>query len=322
MVSVISYVVHASSVSVQLYLFMHCLARRAAQNNQACSSLHHQTLFRCLTTSALRLNEPSSKPPPKVRWDNQLWEGALKRQRVEPEIDVVGQNSDEALLLRKKVAELENELSELRGENATMIEPLLQHFSKEDQDKVRTAIKQAQFNDSSRQATEEELKIVEDEMLKLLPRENVESFLSRRRPSILGDLDALLDLTQPQRKLIERLNHCLRAAVRKRSDTGTNKGLWQCYMRCKDHLPPFTHLLPDEAWDILWASQDGSSTGGQEHAIHLNLLAKDISQSGKELGLRQSEVLINSLLKEGCHKEALDVWQHQKHLIANVFHIS
>lgn len=315
--SSLSYVVHAS-VSVQLYLFMHCLARRAAQKNQAWFRLHYQTLFRSLTTSALRLNEPSSKPPPKVRWYNQLWEGALERERVDTEIDDAGQNSEEALLLRKKVAELENELSELRGENSTMIEPLLQHFSKEDQDKVRTAIKQAQLNDSSRQATEEELKIVEDEMLKLLPREKVELFLSRRRPSILGDLGALLDLTQPQRKLIERLNHCLRASVRKRSDAETNKKLWQCYMRCKDHLPPFTHFLPDEAWDILWASQDGSSTGGQDHAIHLNLLAKDISQSGKELDLRQSVVLINSLLREGCHKEALDFWQRQQDLIAKV----
>lgn len=242
----------------------------------------------------------------------------MKRQSVDPEIDDLGQNSEEALLLRKKVAELENELSELRGENSTMIEPLLQHFSKEDQDRVRNAIKQAQLNDSSRQATEEELKIVEDEMLKLLPRENVELFLSGRGPSILGDLGTLLDLTQPQRKLIERLNHCLRAAVRKRSDAEANKKLWRCYMRCKDHLPPFAHFLSDEAWDILWASQARSATGGQDHAIHLNLLAKDISQSGKELDLRQSVVLINSLLREGHQKEALDVWQRQQDLIAKV----
>lgn len=297
---------------------MHCLARRAAQKFPACSSLHDHTLFRSLTKSALRLDEPSSKPPPKVRWYNQLWEGALKRQRVDPEIDDEVQNSEEALLLRKKVADLENELSELRGENSTMIEPLLQHFSKEDQDKVRTAIKQAQLHDSVRPETEGELKIVEEEMLKLLPRENVELFLSGRRPPILGDLGDLLDLTQPQRKLIERLNHYLRAAVRKRSDAENSKKLWQCYMRCKDHLPPFTHLLPDAAWDILWASQEGSLTGGRDHAIHLNTLAKDISQGGKELNLRQSVVLINSLLKEGCHKEALDVWHRQRDSIAKV----
>lgn len=232
---------------------------------------------------------------------------------MDPESDVVEEDSEVADLLRKKVAELEDELSELRGEKSTMIEPLLQQFSKEDQDKVRAAIQQANLDKVHHTPTEREIRIVEDEMMKMFPDEDIDivNILAERRSSILGTVEGLLELAPTEQKRLRRLNYCLRAAVLKKLDPESRRKLWQSYSRCKDHLPPFTHLLPDEAWDILWTSQEKVSGGGRERAVHLSTLAKDMTQSGKKLNVRQRIVLIESLLLEGRQVEALECWHSQ-----------
>lgn len=299
---------------------MHRLGRRAAHSYKASSGLgpsccHNRcnTLWRqSFTTSGTRLDDRSSTSGPTVRWYKQLWERA-ERKPLNPESDVVEGDSETADMLRKKVAKLEDELSELRGEKSTMIEPLLQQFSKEDQDKVRAAIKQANLDNSHQPPTETELRIVEDEMMKIFPDGDMDmvNILAERRSSILSGVEDLLELSPPEQKRLRRLNYCLRAAMLKKSDPESRRQLWQSYSRCKNHLPPFTHLFPDEAWDILWASQDEVSAGAQERAIHLSALARDMTQSGKQLNIRQRIVLIESLLLEGRHVEALECWQSQ-----------
>lgn len=231
---------------------------------------------------------------------------------MDPENGVLEEASEVADLLREKVAQLEDELSYLRGEKSTMIEPLLQQFSKEDQDKVRAAIHQANLDQSDQTPTESEIRMVEDEMMKIFPDDiDIVNILAERRSSILGTVEALLELAPPEQKRLRRLNYCLRAAVLKQSDPESRRKLWQSYSRCKDHLPPFTHLLPDEAWDILWTSQDKVSEGGRDRAVHLSILARDMTQSGKQLNVRQRMVLVESLLLEGRQVEALECWHSQ-----------
>lgn len=234
---------------------------------------------------------------------------------MDPESEVVEDDSEVADLLKKQVAKLEDELSVLRGEKSTMIEPLLQEFSKEDQDKVRAAIEEAKLNKSRQPLTEREIRIVEDEVMKMLPNEDIAmvNLLAERQSSILAELEELLELTPPQQKRLRRLSYYLRAVMLKKSDPESRRRLWQSYSRCKDHLPPFMHLLPDEAWDILWISQDEVTEGGpdRERAIHLSTLAKDMTQSGKQLNARQRIILIESLLLEGRQVEALEFWQSQ-----------
>lgn len=230
---------------------------------------------------------------------------------MDPESDAVEDDSEVADLLRKQIAELEDELSVLRGEKSTMIEPLLEQFSKEDQDKVRTAIEQAKRNKSHKPPTEREIRAVEDEMMTLFPdNPAMVDLLAERRSSVLGEVEEFLELALQEQKYLRRLNYCLRVAVLEKSDPEARRKLWQSYSRCKDHLPPFTHLLPDEAWDILWTSED-EATGAQERAMHLSTLAKDMTQSGKQLNVRQRTVFIESLLLERRNVEALECWQSQ-----------
>ncbi|MCJ1468263.1 hypothetical protein MMC07_006891 [Pseudocyphellaria aurata] len=228
---------------------------------------------------------------------------------MDPESDVVEEDSELVEMLRGKVAKLEDELSELQGNKSTLIEPLLQQFSKEDQDKVRAAIHEAKLNKSQRPMTERDIRIVEDEMMKILPDTAMAELLAARRSSILGEVEDQLELAPPEQKRLRRLNYCLRGALLMKSDPTSRRKLWQSYSRCKDHLPPFIHLLPDEAWDILWTSQDEVSEGGQDRALHLSTLARDMTQSGKQLNFRQGTVLIESLLIEGRQLEALKCWQ-------------
>lgn len=310
------------SDTIQLHLFMHRLGRRAAYPYKACSGLCHSRccirynafLGQSFTTSCMRLDEPDSKGQPKKRWYNQLWKGALKREPVDAEDEDAGEGVKMAKMLGKKLAELNAQIAELQDER-TMIEPLLQQFSKDDQNKVRAALREANLAESDSPPSEEAVRMVESEMMKILPKERMESFMLGRQSSMLSEIETQLELTPTQQRRIRRLNYQLRAATLNKSGAETKKTLWQSFARCKDHLPSFMQLLPDEAWNILWASQDDVFTDSQERATHLSILAKDMANSGKQLNLRQRIVLITSLSLEGRDKEAMHNWQSQQGLI-------
>lgn len=232
---------------------------------------------------------------------------------MDPEDEDPGEGAEETKMLRKQVAQLQAELDELRDEGK-MMEPLLQNFSKEDQDKVRAALREANLHDLDSEASEQAARMVENAMMRLLPGDRMEQLILERRSSILGDVESLLELTPTQQKRVRRLNYHLRAAALKKSSAESKKRLWQSYARCKDHLPPFSHLLPNEAWNILWASQDDVTTDTSEQGTHLSILARDIANSGKQLNLRQRTVLIESLCLEGRNEEAMNYWQSQQGL--------
>ena len=302
---------------------MHRLGWRVAYPYKACSGLcpsrccirYNTFLSQSFTTSCMRLDEPSSDDQPKIRWYNQLWKGASKREPLDAEDGDMDEGAEVEKMLREKVAELQAVVAELEDER-TMIEPILQQLSKEDQEKVRAALREADLTKPDSPSSEREWRMIEDEMMmKILPKERVESLQLNRQSSLLGEIETLLKLTPTQQRRIRRLNYHLRSITLNRSSAEAKKNLWQSYARCKDHLPPFTQLLPDEAWDILWASQDDVSFNGQERATHLSILARDIANSGKQLNLRQQIVLIESLSREGHDKEAMDHWQSQQGLI-------
>ncbi|KAI4144602.1 MAG: hypothetical protein L6R39_004111 [Caloplaca ligustica] len=261
------------------------------------------------TTSQLKDSNPSR--PPKVTWYQQLYPGAPVKQRLDnggedPEIQEASQE------LRERIAELENEIKELRGnrpqaspEGESLIEPLLEQLSEEDRHKVRLALQQTELSEAEQAEVEAESMALTKKALGPLAAGYGSEILEEIE---WEELEDALDLEPEEIPHFRRFGTCIRHAAENDSDPKTRKNLWVSYERCKRLLSSFTEHLPDECWETLWNSQYASPRSSRDRASHLSLLARDMLQSGKELGAEQRATIVENLLHEGRLEEAHAHW--------------
>ena len=264
-----------------------------------------------LTTSCLYLESSKSKSPPTIRWYKQLYDGAFKRERLDPQIEDADEDSAEAALLRRKLTKLEEELEELSGKGCSTIEPLLRDLSEEDREKVREALRQSKDEEVDQPPTDEETSMVDYAFKKLLPEEAMEGVRSSQNDALLGDLMDQMDLLPDEYLCICRFNRDLGHAADEPSDHKRRKQVWMSFLRSRKKVPQILRFLPDAAWDVLWISQAESLLHAPERAERLILLSYDMVNSGKELTYLRKIEFIESLLLKGRHTEATDYWQSQ-----------
>ncbi|KAL8807428.1 MAG: hypothetical protein Q9223_001578 [Gallowayella weberi] len=267
-----------------------------------------------LATSVQRKDSSSSRPP-KVTWYQQLYPGARDRVKLDLE-DEDADISKAEEVLRRRIAELEGEISELRGEGSTtsthtsLIEPLLEQLSEEDRGKVRLALQQTQLSDAEKAEVEVESEALTNEFLGTLGGGFGAEILQQIQ---LDELDIAMDLAPEQQSHLRRFNACLKNAASNPSDPKTRKALWVSYERCKRLLPSFVEFVPDKCWEIIWKSQHVAPFEGRDRAPHLSILAQDILQGGKELSEEQRTILIDTYIREGQLDEAHHEWLLQQH---------
>ena len=295
---------------------MHKFARSAAYSykprlktyGSACPYPQTALSQRFFITSTLRLAKPDSSSP-KIRWYEQLYAGAVKRKALDPENEDIEEDSDGSLV-REELKQLEAEIQELKGEHTSTIEPLLDELSQEDRDKVRAALREAELNDEDTPPTEEENRMVEEEMMKIFPEDAIKNLRSIPADLDFGDWEDQLDLLPEEALHLRHFRQSLRKYVDNPSEGA--KKVWQSYVRCKYNAPPFMHLASDEVWDALWKSQLDSPLALQEQAKRMSVLLTDMMDHGKELNMDQKLVFIQSLILEGNQTKAMDYWQSQQ----------
>lgn len=254
----------------------------------------HPQLRRAFKSSRPQLDD-SNPDEPKVRWYEQLLPWSSKRRRIDPNKPDADENH-ETNWLKRQISQLEDELREMEGQGGkTLIEPLIETLSPEDQRKVRAAIMQDELEEKRREL---EVAEVKRRLAKLVPKKN--------------ELEIHWQLQPEQGTYLRILNTNIQKAAGKLEDQTLRKKLWKSYARCKAALPPFLNLIPDKAWSVLWASHHTMSTDHPQWASHLVTLSEDMLSAGKELDIYQMILYIEGLRNEGRHDKAISQWQKLK----------
>ena len=275
-----------------------------------CPLGHHGKLF---TTSRLCANKSDSEGGPKIRWYNQMYNGLFKRQRLDSNAEYMGEDLPEARLLKGKIKELDEELEKLSsGERGSVIEPLLQNVSEEERKKFHDALQESASREGDEAPTDEELEIVEKAMMEVFPEEVMKDMRSSRNKALLGDLTDKLDLLPDEYLYLRRLNNDLGRAADRLSVDAYRKQAWRSYMRCKEKVSSFMHLIPDAAWDALWKTQVDTCQDSPGRTERLIVLCGDMQESGKVLSHNQMMFYLEALILRNRHTEALAYWQSQQ----------
>ena len=213
----------------------------------------------------------------------------------------VGEHDEEIREVQAEIDKLRAELHEMENppEGKTFVEPLLAQFPEEEQKRLRAAIKQDELN---RARKEEE---------KALLRRKLEERLPKK-----AELEIRWELPKDQSTYLRNLNEKIYQASSKLPSPLENrdvrKKLWQAYARCKAFLPPFFHLIPDRAWEVLFASQEIGLLNGDPHWAQSVTLTEDKLKAGKQLNKYERMLYLWALRNEGRQEEAISQWRELK----------
>ncbi|EGD85543.1 hypothetical protein H112_06447 [Trichophyton rubrum D6] len=88
---------------------------------------------------------------------------------------------------------------------------------------------------------------------------------------------------------------------------------WKSYRRCKEALPFFLDIAPEESISMLWKSQRSSSNTTEKIPLsHLITLAEDLLSSGRILEAEQWADYMDALLMDGQQEKALALWRERE----------
>lgn len=303
---------------------MHRLGQCVAHTYKAWPSLCHTTRViypigqrgKLFTTSGICLDKSDTAGGPKIRWFKQMYNGVFKRQPHGPGVEDIEEEIPAVKKLRDKITELDKEIEALSGgERGSVIEPLLQDLSKEEQEKFYSALQKSAGEEKDQPPTEEELQIVEEAMMEVFPEELMKDMRSTRNKALLGDLTDKVDLLPDEYLYIRRFNNDLGRAADRPSVETYRKQAWRSYIRCKDKTPSVMDLIPDAAWDALWGTQVDTCQDSPERAERLIILCTDMQRAGKALPYKQMLLYLKALILKGRHTDALAYWQSQTRIV-------
>ena len=254
--------------------------------------------YRAFTTTYPRIDDHSGKVT--IKWYEQTFPWSVKRRRVDPN-HPIGEHDEEIREVQAEIDKLRAELHEMENppEGKTFVEPLLEQLPEEEQKRLRAAIKQDELN---RARIEQEKALVRRKLEERLPKK--------------ADLEILWELPKDQSTYLRNLNETIYQASSKLPSPLENrdvrKKLWQAYARCKAFLPPFLHLIPDRAWEVLFVSQEIGLSNGDPHWAQLVTLTEDKLKAGKELNKYERMLYVWALHNEGRHEDSVFQWQGLK----------
>ena len=271
---------------------------RSSVHDSRCATFGSLSHYRAFTITCPRIDKQSGKVT--VKWYEQAFPWSTKRRLVDPS-NREGPHDQEIREVQAEIDQLRKELHEVANpsDGKTLVEPLLAQYSNEEQIRLRAIIK-------------------EDEMKRALKREE-KSLMIRELEELLpkkAELEIRWELPREQVTYLRNLNETIFHATSKvpspLANPDVRKKLWQAYSRCKAFLPPFLHLIPDKAWEVLIASQEIGLSFGDPHWAQLVTLSEDRLAAGKQLSPHDRMMYIWGLRNQERQEEAIVQWQDLK----------
>ncbi|KAG8526948.1 uncharacterized protein KY384_008377 [Bacidia gigantensis] len=240
---------------------------------------------------------PISNTPihePVVRWYQQLTPWSKERRLSDPDTHYIDdEDKAEIKSLKNEIDRLDQELREMQEGSVGkgLVDSMIHGLSPEDQQAVRNEIEKREL-----QRKQEKLALAE-----YLPR-----------------LEIKWTLPPQQSTYLRNLNTKIRNAAKQLEQYTSRRRLWMSYARCKAFLPPFLHLVPPEAWLVLYESRAIAAAKDDAHwARHLIVLVEDMRVAQNEFHPHQIMLYIEALRFEGRHRQAIQEWQDLKVIFEN-----
>ncbi|KAI9725180.1 MAG: hypothetical protein M1828_003361 [Chrysothrix sp. TS-e1954] len=150
----------------------------------------------------------------------------------------------------------------------------------------------------------------EEELFSLLKDPTPPS--SRRRDSPFADvlphhIATATPLPRQSEICLDRLNETLNESSFAPDDNKRRNQLWIWYERSKLRVPSLTRMIPADAWDVLWETQDNEIS--PERGPRLARLAQDKLGAGWDLSSIEQNRRIEGLFLDNKHSEALQAWK-------------
>ncbi|KAL9636980.1 MAG: hypothetical protein Q9164_002491 [Protoblastenia rupestris] len=246
-----------------------------------------------LARSTEAFPEPDSEGPV-IRWFQQLSPSSKDIRPADPDHPDINEDNVEVKWLKQEIDRLEEELREMRGEGKdgrTLVEPLLQGLSPEDQQAARNYIKKEDLREAER---------------------------TKALAQYLPTLEIKYAIPLRHKIYLRHLNANIRKATTHLGEYELRRSLWLSYARCKAFLPPFLHLIPDDAWEILCNAHVLAMVRNDPHwAPHLIIVLEDLKSQGKQLQPDRIMPYIEALCFEGRQEEAIVEWQTLGKVVQN-----
>ena len=212
------------------------------------------------------------------------------------EIDPKGEITEESKDVAAEIQRLENELAVLKEGPFGPNSEFMQSLSPDDRAKALKALEDEGLAD-----TEDWL----DEELDQLT-EGTEPGAGR---STVSDAPkVMLKIPRQQQAYVQRFNNAVEAMYGNNTDAASSIELWKWYLRCQQHVPGFSNIVPEDVWHLLWRSQ-GEFSGGEKRVI---MVAKDMLSAEISLTAVEWISYIESLITENDIATATSLWQSKR----------
>ena len=224
-------------------------------------------------------NTPQDEPV--VRWYHQFAPWSRDRTPADPENP--DHDQETGSFARNVKAEVDRLDLELKEMEERPYGPLMKRLSPEDQAMMEKQMKRL---DAQQEKEQQELQ-------EYLPR-----------------LEIRWTLPVDQKSYLRELNECIKESLLTYENYSVRRKLWRAYSRCKAFLPPFTHLVPQEAWTALYQARAEAAAKDDAHwATHLIILIEDMRAAGVQLRADQIVMYIEALRYQDLFKDAITEWE-------------
>ncbi|KKK16443.1 hypothetical protein P175DRAFT_0448177 [Aspergillus ochraceoroseus IBT 24754] len=288
--------------------------QHVARSSKTISPLPLARAFSVVAPRSINYGGPNDK----IKFYEQDTTGSKKRRRVDPEADDRTDQED----VERELSKLDQELQLLKEGPYGPNSPFIRSLPEKERAIALEALRKHEAEHGKDEPTVELDEIFDEELDDML-KEEFEGLAMEEEGWQTGKNDqgplehavrepyeVTLGDSEPN-PYVDKFNICLKRFANDNSNEPARNDLWKWYRRCKQSIPQFLTSIPDEAMDLLWASQEkGVSTA--TGAAHVQILAEDAISTGQPLSTSKILSFIQSLQRSGKTKEALDQWEtHQ-----------
>ncbi len=207
--------------------------------------------------------------------------------------------------LKDEIDRLEQELAILREGPFGPNSEFMRSLSPDDRAKALKALEDEGLGeeDSEDLANEEELdRLVEEAEAEAEAKTSKDATAVQRTPGVT------LRIPAQQKAYVKQFNKSLAAIAEDDLDQERHITLWKWYLRCQQHVPGFSNLVPEDVWQTLWHSQYSFAS----HSKRFVMLAKDMLSIQMPLSSEQWVTYIEALLLDGDAGSAVALWEEKR----------